>query len=178
MGRDKALLLRDGMTQLSYSMHLLQRHVDRAFVSARPDQADDAERGQFEQITDRYSDIGPVAGILSAMEAFGDVSWLVLACDLPNVDDETIGFLLSHRSASHPFTAFSSSSDGLPEPLCAIYRPAARSVIADFVASGVVCPRKMLIRSDTSLLELPDSAALDNVNTPEDLARAGIRAAS
>lgn len=178
MGRDKALLERDGTTQLSYSMHLLQRHVDRVFVSTRPDQADDAERRQFEQITDRYADIGPVAGILSAMETFQDVSWLVLACDLPNVDDETIAFLLQHRSASQPFTAFSSSYDGLPEPLCAIYRTDARAVIGDFVEAGIVCPRKMLIRSDTGLLKLPDPSALNNVNTPEDLARAGIRAAS
>lgn len=178
MGRDKALLERDGTTQLSYSMNLLQRHVDRVFVSTRADQADDAERGQFEQITDRYSDMGPVAGILSAMEAFKDVTWLVLACDLPNVDDRTIDFLLRCRSASQPFTAFSSSYDDLPEPLCAIYRPEARAVIAEFVNAGIVCPRKMLIRSDTCLLELPVPSALDNVNTPEDVARTGIRAAS
>lgn len=177
MGRDKALLERDGSTQLAHAVQLLSRHVDRVFVSTRPDQADEAERRQFEQITDRYSDIGPVAGILSALDSFADVSWLVLACDLPNVDDETIAFLLRAQSVQ-PFTAFRSSNDNLPEPLCAIYRPAARSLIAGFVNDGLVCPRKILIRSDTHLLELPNPSALDNVNTPEDLTRAGIRAAS
>lgn len=178
MGRDKALLERDGRTQLDYSVELLRRHVERVFVSLRPDQTDDAERGRFEQIADRYSDIGPVAGILSAMDAFPEVSWLVLACDLPNVDDRTIEFLLRERSASQPFTAYRSHYDDLPEPLCAIYRPEARTVIDGFVADGIICPRKILIRSDTRLLQLPDPSALDNVNTPEDLARAGMMAAS
>ena len=40
----------------------------------------------------------------------------------------------------------------------------------ELVAQGINCPRKMLIRSDTELLEQPHPQALDNVNTPEDLA--------
>lgn len=177
MGRDKALLERDGTTQLSRAVALLGRHVERVFVSVRPDQVDDAERRRFDQLVDRYTDIGPAAGILSALETQPDVSWLVLACDLPNADDATLSFLLRHRS-KQPFTAFRSSHDGLPEPLCAIYRPAAGALVAGFVEDGLVCPRKMLIRSDTELLDLPDAHALDNVNTPEDLERLQGRAVS
>jgi molybdopterin-guanine dinucleotide biosynthesis protein A len=36
----------------------------------------------------------------------------------------------------------------------------------------------MLIRSDTCLLDQPNPAALDNINTPEDLARTGLKVAS
>jgi molybdopterin-guanine dinucleotide biosynthesis protein A len=111
------------------------------------------------------------------MDEHPDVAWLVLACDLPNVNDEIIVELLRHRS-QQPFTAFRSSYDGLPEPLCALYRPEARAIVAGFVRDGVVCPRKILIRSDARLLDLPDASALDNVNTPEDLERAGMRVAS
>lgn len=177
MGRDKALLERDGTTALSRAVELLGRHLERVFVSVRPDQVDDPERRRFEQVIDRYADMGPAAGILSALEAHPEVSWLVLACDLPNVDDATIAFLLRQRS-ERPFTAFRSSRDGLPEPLCAIYRPGARASVAGFVADGIVCPRKMMIRSDAALLDLPDAHALDNVNTPEDLERIGARLAS
>jgi molybdenum cofactor guanylyltransferase len=177
MGRDKALLERDGETQLGRAVKLLERHVERAFVSVRPDQAEDPERRRYEQVVDRYTDIGPAAGILSALETYRDAAWLVLACDLPNVNDDTLGMLLRQRG-EQPFTAFRSSHDGLPEPLCAVYRPQAGEIVAGFVRDRLVCPRKMLIRSDTRLLELPDPKALDNVNTPEDLERAGFRAAS
>lgn len=170
MGRDKALLEQGGRTALDTAVALLSRHLDRVWVSVRPDQVRDAERRRFGQIVDRYDDIGPAAGILSALDEHPDVTWLVLACDLPNVDDATISGLLSRRS-NCPFTAFRSSHDGLPEPLCAIYRPGARALIADFIRQGVVCPRKMLIRSDTELLDLPYPDALENVNTPEDLER-------
>ncbi len=177
MGRDKALLEYAGETQLERAVRLLERHLERVFVSVRPDQVDDPERRRYEQVVDRYSGIGPAAGILSALEARPEAAWLVLACDLPNADDETIATLLRRRS-EQPFTAFRSSGDGLPEPLCAVFRPQARAIVAGFVADGIVCPRKMLIRSDTQLLELPDPAALDNVNTPEDLERARVLAAS
>lgn len=177
MGSDKALLLQDGETQLSRAVGLLAEHVDRVFVSTRADQAGDAERSKFEQIVDRYEDMGPVAGILSAMDSNKEVSWLVLACDLPNIDDATLAYLLKECSAEHPVTAYESIHDGLPEPLCAIYRPDARAMIDGFVEQRIICPRKMLINSDTQMLAQPNPGALHNINSPEDLAGTGIDAA-
>lgn len=178
MGSDKALLVRDGRTQLARMVELLGRHVGRVFVSTRADQAGDPERSRYEQIVDRYEDLGPVAGILSAMETHPKAAWLVVACDLPNVDDETIRTLLENRVADRPFTAYRSNYDGLPEPLCAIYEARAKQVVEDFVEDGVTCPRKMMIRSGAPLLEQPHPEALDNVNTPEDLARGNVGLAS
>jgi len=171
MGRDKALLQRDGRSQLAHMVELLGAHVDRVFVSTRPDQQEEPERRQFAQIVDRYDDMGPLAGVLSAMDTHPDVDWLVAACDLPNIDDETLDHLLAQRSHTHPFTAYVSSHDGLPEPLCAVWRAGTADLIRDFVAQGIRCPRKILIRSNTHILEQVDPASLDNVNTPDDLAQ-------
>ncbi len=178
MGHDKALIRVKGETQLSRAVRLSEAFVDRVFVSTRADQQDESERGKFEQIVDRYEDIGPIAGILSALEEHSGVGWLVLACDLPNIDEATIRFLLDNKSGDQPFSAFKSSSDGLPEPLCAFYAAGSEAIIKAFIDDGVVCPRKMLIRSDTCLLDQPNPAALDNINTPEDLARTGLKVAS
>ncbi len=168
MGRDKATLRRGGQTQLSYAMRLLGDITERAFVSARADQ-DDAERGRFQQIVDRYEGLGPIAGILSAMDEYPDVDWLVMACDLPNIDAGTLSKLVADRALDKPFTAYISSHDGLPEPLCAVYAAVSADILRRFVADGVNCPRKILIRSDTFLLEQPNPRALDNINTPDDL---------
>lgn len=178
MGSDKALLMQNGESALSRAVRLLERHVERVFVSARSDQASDPERARFEQIIDRYDDMGPIAGILSALDLNDEVNWLVMACDLPNVDSETIEYLLDNQSTDRPATAFRSTHDALPEPLCAIYRPAARPIIDKFVSQGIVCPRKILIKSDTHLLQQPDPAALHNVNSPDDLAGTGIEIVS
>ena len=178
MGRDKALLVRDGQSQLGYGAALLEAVTDRVFISTRREQQDDAERKRFAQIVDRYDGIGPVAGILSAMDAHPDVNWLIVACDLPNIDQATLQYLLDNCSSEHPFTAYQSSYDGLPEPLCAIYRSGSDKIVRQFVEDGIVCPRKILIRSDTHLLEQPHPNALDNINTPDDLAASVLEATS
>jgi len=169
MGRDKAGLRRGGESQLAYVVHLLDELLERVFVSTRVDQQGETERSQFTQIVDRYQDMGPVAGILSAMDSYPEVDWLVVACDLPNIDAQTIVHLLEHRSVEKPFTAYTSSHDGLPEPLCAVYASGSAAIVRGFVADSVHCPRKMLIRSDSLLLEQPNPRSLDNVNTPDDL---------
>jgi molybdopterin-guanine dinucleotide biosynthesis protein A len=176
MGRDKALLDHDGQSQLAFVVDLLAAVVDKVFVSTRADQAADKERRRFAQIVDRCDNLGPVAGILSALEEHPDVDWLVVACDLPNIDEQTIRYLLDRRSDTQPFTAFTSSHDGLPEPLCAVYRKGCKDIVQAFVNDGMVCPRKILIRSDTCLLEQPNSTSLDNVNTPDELQKSVLRA--
>jgi molybdopterin-guanine dinucleotide biosynthesis protein A len=178
MGSDKALLTQDGQSQLSLAVALLSRALPKVYVSTRKDQADDVERSKYEQIVDRYDDIGPAAGILSALESDASVSWLVLACDLPNLDDDTIAALIAAHTGEHPFTAYKSSHDGLPEPLCAIYSPDSRPIVEAYVADGLVCPRKMLIRSNTLLLEQSNPTSLENMNTPADLEGTGVRFAS
>jgi len=178
MGRDKALLLRDGKSQLEYVAALLTATVDQVFVSVRKEQHGEPERSRFNTIADRYDGIGPVAGILSAMDEYPDADWLVVACDLPNIDAATLGYLLEKRSDEQPFTAFRSSHNQLPEPLCAVYCADSHTIVREFVADGLVCPRKMLIRSDTCLLEQPDPHALDNINTPDDLAGSVLEATS
>jgi molybdopterin-guanine dinucleotide biosynthesis protein A len=178
MGSDKASLERDGETQLDRAVRVLGALLEDVFVSTHPSQRDDPVRSRHPQIVDRYEGLGPVAGMLSAMDEHPDAAWLVLACDLPNIDEETVRYLLDNASAEHPATAYVSVNDGLPEPLCAIYRPPFREVIDRYVADGIKCPRKMLINSPACLLEQPKPGALHNINTPEDLAGTGIRLAT
>jgi molybdopterin-guanine dinucleotide biosynthesis protein A len=177
MGRDKALLLRDGESLLAYVVRLLEAHTDKVFVSARAEQSDESQRRQFPQIVDRYRDLGPVAGILSAMDEYPGVDWLVVACDLPNIDAQTISELSEHRHAANPFVAYRSSYDELPEPLCSLYLGGSEAILRRFVAEGLKCPRKMLIRSDTLLLTQPTPESLDNINTPAELRDSVLEAA-
>jgi molybdopterin-guanine dinucleotide biosynthesis protein A len=168
MQRDKAALIYHGKTQLEWAMELVTPFVARAFVSVRPDQTRDPVRAKYAQVVDTKENLGPIAGILAAQALHPEVAWLVLACDLPFLDGPTLKHLLWARQPERLATAYRSSHDGLPEPLCAIYEPASRAVIAAYVDSGKQCPRKFLIQSDAHLLEEPNPRALDNVNTPEE----------
>lgn len=166
MQRDKAALeYRPGVTQLDAAMALLEGRVARAFVSVRADQAGDATRGRYPSIADLGDAEGPIAGITAALTREPEAAWLVLACDLPFLDARTLDFLIASRDTARVATAFRSSHDGLPEPLCAIYEPGALAAIRAHIAAGKNCPRKFLISADVKLLDQPDPRALDNVNT-------------
>ena len=96
----------------------------------------------------------------------------MLACDLPFLSDAALSQLLRERDADCLATAYRSAHDGLPEPLCAIWEPAAGPALASYQKDGGRCPRKFLIRHGVPLLEPLDGRALDNVNTPEEYAQA------
>jgi molybdopterin-guanine dinucleotide biosynthesis protein A len=168
MQRDKAALEYHGQSQLHWTFQLLSHVCAATFVSVRPDQREEPTRAGLPQIVDRQPGIGPIAGISAALQAHPKAAWLVVACDLPFLSEQVLRHLIEHRDPRKLATAFKSSHDGLPEPLCAIWEPAAREPVLEFIAAGKVCPRKFLINADVLLLELPDARALDNVNTADE----------
>jgi molybdopterin-guanine dinucleotide biosynthesis protein A len=172
MKRDKAALLYQGKSQLDRAIELAERHVSPVFVSVRAGQAEDPSRAHRPLIIDSVDGEGPIVGIRSALAARPEAAWLVLACDLPFLRDATLERLLAERDASVFATAYRSSHDGLPEPLCAIWEPKAGAALADHEAAGGHCPRKFLMRHAVRLLDPIDRQALDNVNTPEEYAQA------
>ena len=172
MHEDKAALTYRQRPQLELAFELLAPFVSRAFVSVREDQRDDPLRAGFPQIVDGADVGGPIAGIMAAQAAEPRAAWLVVACDLPLLESATLTQLITGRDRGRLATAFRSASDGLPEPLCAIYEPASRDAMLRFVATGVSCPRKFLIAHDVALLSPASPCALVNANTPEELAAA------
>ena len=172
MHRDKAALRYQGKSQLDRVFELAGRHVSNVFVSVRADQTADPTRTQRPLIVDSVAGTGPIVGIRSALAAYPRAAWLVLACDLPFLSDATLSQLLRERDAASLATAYRSAHDGLPEPLCAVWEPAAAAPLAAYQAAGANCPRKFLIRHAARLIEPLDRRALDNINTPEEYEQA------
>ncbi|AMN45956.1 molybdopterin-guanine dinucleotide biosynthesis protein A [Steroidobacter denitrificans] len=172
MQRDKAGLAYHGQPQLQWAFDLLTPFCSSTFVSVREEQRREPLRARFPQIVDRNSVPGPIAGIMTALSEHPQAAWLVLACDLPFLTPSLLRYLITHREPRRSATAYRSSHDGLPEPLCAIWEPGAREALREFVAAGRHCPRKFLMGADILLLDLPDAHALDNINTTQEFAAA------
>ncbi len=168
MQQDKSVLNYHGKPQTVYCYELLKSYCQNVFLSNREDQSTLNGHEGLPQIHDdkKYHDIGPLGGILSAMERYPDVCWLVLACDLPYVNASTIKNLIEKRNPKKPATAYASSFDGLPEPLCAIYETGIYKKMLSFLKKGINCPRKILINSDIELITPNDKMALNNINDP------------
>ncbi len=172
MHRDKAALRYAGKTQLDRAYELASRHVPQVYVSVRANQLTDSARAQRPLIVDSADGAGPIAGIRAAFAHSPHVAWLVIACDLPFLTDAAVAGLLASRNPAAFATAYRSAHDGLPEPLCTIWEPAAAAALAEFQAAGRHCPRKFLIQRGAHLLDPRDARALDNINTPEEYAQA------
>lgn len=172
MKRDKATLPYKGKTQLDRAFELAARHCAEVFVSVRAAQVAEPSRAVHPMLVDSVPGEGPIVGIRSAMAAFPQVAWLVIACDLPFLSDAALEYLLRERDPNRLATAFLSAHDNLPEPLCTVWEPAAGAALADYQAAGGKCPRKFLIRNAAKLIEPRDVRALDNINTPDEYAAA------
>ena len=170
MQRDKAQLSYAGEPQLLRAWRVLSAVTEQAFVSVRETQRDDPLRAQLPQLVDTYDAVGPSAGILSAQDAYPEAAWLVIACDLPRLDEATLRALIAARDPAKDATVFTSRFDGLPEPLCALWEPSSHALLKARFDAGSYCPRKALIQSDIVLLPAPGEA-LDNINTPEEFAQ-------
>lgn len=180
MKRDKSAIEYHGIPQARYAHALLERVCSRTFVSVRSEQADLPVFAGLGLIHDRFLDMGPIGGILSALHVHPQAAWLVLGCDLPFVTAETLEHLAAERDPLRLATCFDASGDGLPEPVCAIYEPAMRTRLMQLIAIERESPRAALINSRTKRIPLLDEHALDNVNSPEEMesALARLQAAS
>lgn len=173
MGQDKGKLNYHGKPQREYVADMLEGMGIETYISCRDDQKE--ELSGYRTITDSFLDMGPVGGILSAMLYDPNAAWLVVACDLPLVTEGVLKILLENRKPLAIATAFKSreNEQGFPEPLITLWEPKSLPVIMRFLSQGVMCPRKVLINSETHLLSPPSVIeALMNANTPEDAASA------
>jgi molybdopterin-guanine dinucleotide biosynthesis protein A len=168
-GRDKAAQVVDGQTLLARTVALAARFARKVYVGVRADQLDDELRCEFAVLADEPGVTGPAAALLAAQGRHPDAAWLVLACDLPQLDAVTLADLRAARDAGSAAVALRSPSDRQPEPLCAIYEPVALEALRTAVAAGRVSPRALLVSLKARLIDARDPSALINMNRPEDL---------
>ena len=169
MGSDKGTMLWHGKEQRYFVADLLGLYCSKVFISCRAEQADQIDM-QYTTLIDNFEGAGPAVGILSAFNAYPEAAWLVVACDLPLLNKQTLEYLILNRQKNAIATTFKSPYDSLPEPLITIWEPAAFEVLKAHIADGYSCPRKALIRNEARVkMLIPiDKDALMNANTPED----------
>lgn len=170
MGHDKSIISWHGKEQRYYVADLLKPLCEEVYISCRSNQQNEID-SQYKTLPDRVDIAGPSAGILTALAKHEDAAWLVVACDLPLLDKETLQYLIDNRNKLKVATSYKSPHDGLPEPLIAIWEPASKEALLSFIETGHSCPRKALINSDTHIIEPQNPDALINANTPEDAER-------
>ncbi|MBJ7899541.1 MAG: cyclic pyranopterin monophosphate synthase MoaC [Cyanobacteria bacterium RI_101] len=168
MGQDKALMDYRGRPHAQYLYDLLSQYCEKVFISARPRQWQGTVLESLPTLPDREENLGPLGGLLTALSAYPQANWLVLACDLAAVDDEIIENLLNQVRPGAVATCYQNPEGGFPEALCAVYTPQALTLFQRGRQAGILCPVKLLQLADCHLIPAPHPGAIANANTPED----------
>ena len=167
LGCDKGGLDYHGVPQALWAIRLLEPFCGERFVSLRPEQSDTPVYQGLSAILDRGTSAGPASGVVAALQRFPRAAWLVIAADMPLLTDAVLAALVAHRDPSVLATAYRHRG-GLPEPLCAIWEPAAAGRLDAHGAGRGLSLRRLLEEGPARLLELDDEEVLTSVNTAAD----------
>ena len=167
MGQDKGLINYHGTPQRDYAAQLLSQFCEDVYISCRPEQIGEI-KSSYPSLADSFLGLGPMGAILSAFRSDPESAWLVVACDLPLLEHQSIEQLIVERNISKTATAFLNPDSGFPEPLITLWEPRSYPTTLQFLAQGYSCPRKVLINSDVEVIAAKNLDWLTNVNSPEE----------
>jgi molybdopterin-guanine dinucleotide biosynthesis protein A len=131
----------------------------------------------LQTVPDVYPEWGALGGVHAAISACTAEWALVVACDFPLVTSRLFVWLASVREGFDAVAPI--QPDGIPQPLCALYRRAPCLPMAEqFINSGERKPVALLQSLKTRWVSFDEIRNLagadrffDNINTPEDYVR-------
>ncbi len=174
MGRDKALLEVDGRP-LALTVASTLRAAGAGRVVAVGGDATGISALGIEVVPDGHPGEGPLGGLLKAFAAARTEVVVVLACDLPGIDEHSVRFVVGalladpHLAAAWPAHEAPGAAD-LEHVLHGAWRvPLALEVLTAAFDAGERSVRRAAAGLSRRLVRDIEPATLRNANRPEDL---------
>ncbi len=116
---------------------------------------------------------GPLSGILAAMRWLPDVTWLLLACDMPLVSGDAVDWMLAQGKVGQWAAVPRLQGRERVEPLFARYDLQCGPLFEEMRAVGTGAIHRVTAYVKVRVVEVPEQLreAWQNVNTPEELHR-------
>jgi molybdenum cofactor guanylyltransferase len=173
MGCNKALLDIGGQPMIRVLIDRVRPLAGQILISSNDSSS--YQFLNFPVVPDRFADCGPLAGFHAAMNWNSCALYLMLACDLPNLQTPVMSNLISLAKGFD--AAIPRTSDGLAHPLCAVYRRTCLPSIEKALQRGTNKVIETFL-NDTLVVRwvgphegMFSDSDLANINTPEDLRR-------
>jgi molybdopterin-guanine dinucleotide biosynthesis protein A len=172
MGTDKALLPIGGKPLLYRLVQQLSKLTQEVTVSVGTSQREAIYRvclgGLGEKVgyaVDRYPESGPLSGLHAGLSSQLEGYLFVMACDMPNVSEELLEKLMSHKNSGANVIHVSG------QPFHALYHTRALRSIEAALQQGDYRLLGLLRSMDSFEVALPEncpSSLFANLNTPAD----------
>jgi molybdopterin-guanine dinucleotide biosynthesis protein A len=165
MGRDKGRILKEDIPWALYMADKLAPFRLPVIFSVNASQVDDytVQFPAVRLVVDSAAAPagGPLRGLFSVHERWPDKDLFLLACDMVDMDQGTIGGLLEAYRMGGPYEFYAYREEGFFQPFCAIY------TAAGVKQNGQVHSlQELLRRGKTKSLAVLRSEAFRNYNTP------------
>ena len=177
MGTDKRTVLVDGIPLLVRSVSAVSRLASEVVVATTRDRPLPIALPGVRVVHDRVADGGPLAGIEAALAGASHELVLVVAGDMPWLQELLLELLVDRARALTTADAVAIESARGMEPLLAVYRRATLPVLTGLVEHGehrvgrlLELLHAMAIPEEEWRRVDPKACSLVNVNRPGDVA--------
>lgn len=170
MGTPKHLLKRNNQTWLEWTVAKLRSRVETVVISGAGPLP--SSLAGVPVVHDVPGLDGPLAGLLAVFRAQPDVSWLVTACDLPQLDVKALDWLLQERKDGVKAVLPDLLGNGQVEPLLAYYDCTCRDLLEALAGTGSLRLAELVGKPGVVTPQPPGAlrGSWRNVNSPEELA--------
>jgi molybdopterin-guanine dinucleotide biosynthesis protein A len=171
MGKDKGLLLKDGQPWAVIIADKLAKQGLEVVVSVSKLQKEPYGNifPKRPLIVDYIPIGGPLNGLLSVHQHFPDQDLLLMACDLTEMDKDTLDTLVRTYSDQPGYEFYVYRHNGFAEPFCAIYTAGALAAVLQQQESGELRRYSLHERFETGntlYLTIDDLSVFKNFNHP------------
>jgi len=170
MGKPKHLLKdQSGGTWLERTVRLLRPFVTDVVLSGKGEVPESLDN--LICLPDIPGVAGPLSGILAAMRWQPAVSWLLVACDMPDITEDAVRWLLERRRPDIWGTLPRLQEGGPVEPLLAHYDFRCAPLFEDLLRTGCLRIGMVAANANVETPVVPEHIrpSWRNVNTVEDL---------
>jgi molybdopterin-guanine dinucleotide biosynthesis protein A len=160
LGQDKALLPVSGGTLAEHLAGIVARTAGSATLVGPPARY---AHLSIPCVPDLRPGLGPLSGIEAALLQTETDHNLILACDLPGIDDSLLNSLFSKAESSVADCVCVRDAAGMIHPLCAVYRRSCLGPVQAALDSGKLRLLSLLDAIDTVYVDT--NQPLANINT-------------
>ena len=169
MGTDKALIQLDKHKMIEKVIKLIHPFCDKLIISANKNKYH--EFG-YQVVKDKYKKIGPLGGIIACLNKSNTELNLIISCDTPNINRETISQLLK-ESLNYDITL--PYHNDRYEPLIAVYNRNCIEKLELMVNSSSYKLQSIINNLNSNIIYFDESDKKEkefiNINSKKDLNR-------
>jgi molybdopterin-guanine dinucleotide biosynthesis protein A len=168
MGADKSLINYHGKPQRYYLYDMLTTLCGKAVISCNKIQAKEIpERYGVIIDSDKYEQIGPMGGLLSAFEKYHEASFLVVGCDYPFIKAADVQILIDSYKTSDLASTYYNEKEQIREPLLGLYKAGCNELLSKQFGQKDYSLNRFL-KNVNSVKILPSSPEIiQSVDNPE-----------